>query len=162
MTMTASAPHSTPDSATSSDSASYVLLRLADECYALESSAVREISRWREPTTVPGSPPALPGIINQRGLVLPVVHLRLLLGLGETPPERTTRYLVVQYGEVDMALIVDQVIDLEDLAGLEHEAPPATLNPQQARVLQAVVRHEERLVSLLNLAEIIALLRGEG
>jgi purine-binding chemotaxis protein CheW len=139
-----------------------MLLRLADECYALESSAMSEITRWREPIPVPGSPPALPGIINQRGVVLPVVHLRVLLGLGATAPERATRYLVAQHGEVSMALLVDAVIDLVDLSGLEREAPPATLNPQQARVLQAVVRQDEQLILLLNLGEIIALLRGEG
>jgi purine-binding chemotaxis protein CheW len=139
-----------------------MLLRLADEQYALESSAMSEITRWREPIPVPGSPPALPGIINQRGVVLPVVHLRVLLGLGETVPERASRYLVAQHGEVSMALLVDAVIDLVDLSGLEHEQPPATLNPQQARVLQAVVRQDEQLIMLLNLGEIITMLRGEG
>jgi purine-binding chemotaxis protein CheW len=160
--MSAPAPQGTSGSATQYDSDSYVLLRLSDECYALESSFMSEIARWREPIAVPGSPPALPGIINQRGVVLPVVHLRVLLGLGETAPERTTRYLVAQHGEVSMALLVDAVIDLANLSGLEHEQPPATLNPQQARVLQAVVRQEGQLIMLLNLAEIIALLRGEG
>jgi purine-binding chemotaxis protein CheW len=161
-TMTAPAPQSPSGSITQFDSASYMLLRLADECYALESSALNEITRWREPISVPGSPPVLPGIINQRGVVLPVVHLRVLLGLGESAPERATRYLVAQHGEVMMALLVDAVLDLVDLSGLEHESPPATLNPQQARVLQAVVRRGEQLVLLLNLGEIVALLRGEG
>jgi purine-binding chemotaxis protein CheW len=160
--MSAPAPQGTSGSATQYYSDSYVLLRLADEHYALESSVMSEIARWREPIVVPGSPPALPGIINQRGVVLPVVHLRVLLGLGETIPERTTRYLVAQHGEVSMALLVDAVIDLANLSGLEHEQPPATLNPQQARVLQAVVRQEGQLIMLLNLGEIIALLRGEG
>jgi purine-binding chemotaxis protein CheW len=160
--MTTPAPQDTPGSAAQFDSASYMMLRLADELYALESSAMSEITRWREPIPVPGSPPTLPGIINHRGVVLPVVYLRLLLGLGEAAPERTTRYLVAHQGEVSMALLVDAVIDLVDLSGLEHESPPATLNPQQARVLQAVVRHDEQLILLLNLAEIVAVLRGEG
>jgi purine-binding chemotaxis protein CheW len=45
----------------------YLLCELASETYALAGNSVREVFRWQEPTPVPGAPPALGGIINQRG-----------------------------------------------------------------------------------------------
>lgn len=141
---------------------SYLLVHLAREHYALPSNFVREISRWRVPIPVPGAPPIIPGIIHQRGVVLPVVRLCQLLGLPETAPGRATRYLIAQYDDVDMALQVDAVIDLVELADTAYEPVPATLNPHQARALQAITRLNDMPVALLDLGEIVKLARGEG
>lgn len=139
----------------------YLFLRLGNEHYALPSGFVREIARWRESTPVPGAPPIIPGIINQRGLVLPVVQLGRLLGFAETISGRTTRYLIASYEDTDVALLIDEVIDLIDLADATTEPVPASLNAQQSRLLTAITWRNEQPVGLLNLAEIIALLRGE-
>jgi purine-binding chemotaxis protein CheW len=140
----------------------YLQLRLGSERYALLSSYVREVARWYAPTPVPGAPPMLPGIINHRGVVLPVVNLCHLLGLPNIQPGRATRYLVSQYEDIDLALLVDAVIDLVDVAESEMEALPATLPPQQARLLYALCRVDDMPVSVLNLAEVIAAVRSGG
>jgi purine-binding chemotaxis protein CheW len=140
------------------DSGSYLLLRLAEEMYALSSGYVREVTRWREPTPVPGAPATLPGIISHRGMVLPVVHLGALLQLADAATSRNTRYVVVQYHENHLALLVDEVIDLVDLSDLPREGLPATLNPQHARVLHALVRLDNRPVGVLEPGELIAAL----
>jgi purine-binding chemotaxis protein CheW len=139
----------------------YLLLRLGNEQYALPSGFVREIARWREPTPVPGAPPIIPGIINQRGVVLPVIQLGRLLGFAEASSGRTTRYLIASYEDAEMALLIDEVIDLVDLADAAREQVPVSLNPQQARMLTAITWRNEQPVGLLNLGEIITIVRGE-
>src|SRR4051812_49093714 len=57
-----------------------LLIELAGELYGLPSASVREVLRYRTYTPVPGAPPTLPGILSQRGVVLPLVELRPLLG----------------------------------------------------------------------------------
>lgn len=146
---------------TISNDTTYLLLRLGNEQYALPSGFVREIARWREPTPVPGAPPIIPGIINQRGVVLPVIQLGRLLGFAEASNGRTTRYLVASYEDTDMALLIDEVIDLIDLADAVREQVPASLNPQQARLLTAITWLNEQPVGLLNLGEIVSTVRGE-
>lgn len=143
------------------ETTSYLLLRLADEYYTLPSTSVREITRWRVPTLVPGAPPVLPGIINQRGVVLPVVNLCGLLGLPTTPPGRTTRYVIAYQEDVGLALLADGVIDLINLRLSDLETVPATLPPQQARLLQGLGRMDNRPVAVLDLTEVIAALRGD-
>src|SRR5262249_369908 len=74
-----------------------LLIELAGELYALRSASGREVVRYRDYTPVPGAPPVLPGILNQRGTILPVVDLALLLGLASAPPTRATRLVVVSH-----------------------------------------------------------------
>ncbi len=138
---------------------SYLLANLADETYLMPGYAVREIARWREPLPVPGAPPALPGIINQRGIILPVVDLRNLVGLGEIVPTRLTRYVIVSVDETDMALVVDSVTDIITLHESDMGPVPSALDPQRGRLLRAVTRLEDNPVSLLDLEAIINILR---
>jgi purine-binding chemotaxis protein CheW len=142
------------------ETASYLLLRISAERYMLDSTCVREVARWRAPTPVPGAPQAIAGIINQRGEVLPVINLGVLLGLHETPAGRSTRYLVAHHDETQLALLVDSVVDLVMLSPADHESLPATLPPQQARLLQAIARIDGKPVSLLDLGEVVAVVRA--
>ncbi len=115
--------------------------------------------RWRAPTPVPGAPEALPGIISQRGFIMPVVYIHTLLGLSVSPPDRSTRYVVVQYEDVDMALLVDAVIDLLDIPESAFESLPTALDPQRARLLHALARLDDKPLAVINLAALIAVLR---
>lgn len=143
---------------------SYLLLKLGDELYCVRGTDVREIARWREPVLVPGASPSLPGIINQRGVVLPVIDLRVMLGLPQNAPERSTRYVIVRAEGVEMALLVEGVTDLVNLSASDFKPVPAGLNPQQARFLYAVAHLEsdDRPVALLDLAAMITTLRDGG
>jgi purine-binding chemotaxis protein CheW len=133
-----------------------LLVQAADELYGLPGTAVRELRRWRAPTPVPGAPPVIPGIIGQRGVVLPVVDLRLALGLPAAAPGRTTRLVLIHHELADLALCVDAVLDLLALPAAAQTQPPATLDPTRARLISAVTRLDDRPLALLNLAALIA------
>jgi purine-binding chemotaxis protein CheW len=136
-----------------------LLVRLADELYALPSDNVREIIRYRAYTPVPGAPPTLPGILNQRGVILPVVETHSLLGLKAASITRATRLVIVAHADIDMALLVDAVIDLAALTAALDSAP-AALDPARARFLRGVATYEEQVVAVLDLDELIAGLRA--
>lgn len=141
------------------DTGTVLLLRVSDEYYSLSDTTVREVARWRKPTPVPGAPPVLPGVINQRGVVVPVVSLHALLDFPPVQPDRATRYVIAQHDEIDLALLVDAVIDLIELAPASLEPTPAALDPQRARLLRAVARHTDQLVGLLDLGAVINAVR---
>ncbi|HWQ14528.1 MAG TPA: chemotaxis protein CheW [Roseiflexaceae bacterium] len=136
-----------------------LLLRLDQEIYALPSSNVREVFRHRPITPVPGAPPALPGILNQRGAILPVIDPRLLLGLVQSPVTRSTRLVLASHEDVDVALLVDGVLDLVALSSDTVEAVPPALDPARARMIRGVARHDAMHVILLDLGELIAAVR---
>lgn len=139
-----------------------LLLRLGRETYALPSSGVREIVRYRPFTVVPGAPPVLPGIISQRGAILPIVELRPLLSLPDTALTRAARLVILQHEEVDMALIVESVIDLVELPAELVTPTMLAIDTTRPRLVSGVAQHEGQVVSLLDLQAILTVLRGEG
>jgi purine-binding chemotaxis protein CheW len=143
------------------DTQTFLALQLADELYALAGHCVREITRWRMPTVVPGTPSSLPGIINQRGSILPVVVPHVLLGLiAPAGPERTTRYVIARHNETELALLVDAVLDLVDLPTARIEPLPDSFDPQRARLLQGLARFETRPLALIDLLALTSLLQA--
>ena len=137
-----------------------LLLRLAGELYGIPSASVREVVRYRAYTPVPGSPPSLPGILSQRGTILPVVELRSLLGLAMVPITRSARLVIVAHQEIDMALLVEAVLDLADLPADTLQPLPAALDPARARFLRGIAQYDQQPVALIDLDELIAGLRA--
>lgn len=136
-----------------------LLFRLEREIYAIPSSNVREVVRFRSYTPVPGAPSTLPGILSQRGQIVPVVELRPLLGLTTDEITRSARFVMVVQGDVQMAMLVDAVLDLTKLPSDEIEPAPVALDPSRARFLRGIARYEGLPVALLELDELIASLR---
>lgn len=138
----------------------YLYVRLAAEHVALVGTAVREIMRWRTPTPVPGAPPTIPGLINQRGQILPVIDARLLLGLPAAPPDRTTRLIWVHHEQIDAALLVDAVVDLITIEAGQIEPPPINLVGAAQRAIQAIYRYRDDLsIAILDPAALFVLVQ---
>jgi purine-binding chemotaxis protein CheW len=139
-----------------------LLFRLERELYAVPSANVREIMRYRPWTPVPGAPASLPGIISQRGMILPIVELRPLLGLEQAGITREARLVIVVHNDIGMALLAEAVLDLVALPASAIEPAPSALDPARARFLRGVARHEDQPIGVLDLDELIAGLREKG
>lgn len=135
-----------------------LLIEIGSERYALPSGCVHEIVRHRPWTMVPGAPPTLPGIISQRGLILAVVDMRALLGLPETEPQRSARFVLVQHQEIDMALLVDRVLDLATLAEAAFQQPTAFDTPR-SRFVRGIAEADGQPLGLLDLDAVLVALR---
>ena len=130
--------------------AQYIVFQLAKEWFALPVEHLRGIERWRTPTPVPGTPPSILGIINQRGALLTVLDARVLLNLPTEAPSRRTRLLLTHSGEVDLALVTDHV---GDMITLETPLEPA---PARATSLsRGLIQSPFGLASLLDLDAVL-------
>jgi purine-binding chemotaxis protein CheW len=133
-------------------------LRAGGETYGLEIIHIREIIKLREITEVPRAPRFLLGIITVRGLVLPVIDLRLRLRLEAPPPGRAARILLVMRNGERFGLLVDSVSDVVRFSDDQIEPPPSSfavgLGPE-ALMLAGIARYQsdkrERMVILLSL-----------
>ncbi len=133
-----------------------LLYALADEQFALPMSDVREVLRWRTPTAIPGTPPAILGVIHHHGIVLPIIDMRSLLGLATTAPTRGTRLLVVEHDSIQAALVSDLVTDIVEVESTVIEPPPSSLPAAQAQYLAGLFFSAGRPVALLSLAATFA------
>jgi purine-binding chemotaxis protein CheW len=131
--------------------------RLADEEYAVDILMIREIIRLVDITRVPRRPSFVKGIISLRGTIIPVIDLRTRLGLAESPPDRSTRILVVGLGRGLIGVIADSVTDVVKVKQCDVEPPPAVRGGSSAAHLKGVSRINERLLILLDLEKTVAL-----
>ncbi|MGQ9536843.1 MAG: chemotaxis protein CheW [Actinomycetota bacterium] len=134
-----------------------VVFGLGREEFAVEVTQVREIIRMEEITRMPKSPPFVEGIINLRGQIIAVIDLarRLNLPSGERGTE--TRIIVVEAGDVKVGMIVDSVSEVLRVSAEAVEPNPALAADVSAAFLQGVVKHDNRLIILLDLTRILSL-----
>lgn len=123
-------------------SADFVTFSLEDSLYAVTVHRVQEILDVRPIARMPGTPPHLLGVIDLRGATVPVVDMRVLLGLPPRQDDPQTRILVVHLEATEAAdavigLRTDRVIDVACLD--EDSAQP--LSEGQRRAWDAVSIH---------------------
>jgi purine-binding chemotaxis protein CheW len=90
----------------------YITFRIGSQYYCIEIMSVREIRGWTPATQLPRSPSFVRGVINLRGVVLPIIDLADRLGF--TPAEPTPRHVIIvtQSGKQVVGLLVDAVSDI--------------------------------------------------
>ena len=129
------------------------------EVYGVDILSIREIIKLREITEVPRAPRFLLGVVTVRGLVLPVVDLRVRLRLDVAPLGRAARILVVLHKGERFGLLVDEVRGVVRFSDAQIEPPPVSLAPSEAPFLAGIGRYpeegEERMVILLSLDAVL-------
>lgn len=137
------------------------LLSLAGECFAVDLRNVREVFEVEAVTVVPGMPPVLAGVANLRGVVIPLVDLRPMLGLsasGSLPPFA----VVIQHGTQQVGVLVDQVPEIrtvrkdELLQALSQEGRGAT------PFVTAIVRLDDRIGGVVEVPTLLTYVETGG
>jgi purine-binding chemotaxis protein CheW len=119
-----------PAASTESAARSFLTFRVGDRLYALPADDVAEVMHTPQFVRVPYAPKALIGLANLRGVVLPLVSLRGLVGLDEAP-ERSTRAVLLK----GAALAVDSVEALVSVATANIETRQAELAAESGESL---------------------------
>jgi purine-binding chemotaxis protein CheW len=144
----------------SAEPAQYVTLGVDHEIFAVEVEKVREILDMRPIARIPNAPAFLLGIIDVRGRGVPVVDLRVKLGLKETPATEQTRIVVleVQLGEraLYMGLLADRVFEVTALDEQGLERPPELGIRWRSDYIQAIGRRNSSFVIVFDLEHLLS------
>lgn len=108
----------------------------AGAAYAVNASDVVEVVPLVDPTPVPGTPPAVLGVVNHRGRVLAVVDVGRLLAPADQSASRVGLLVVVTAGEASFAIRADSVPELVTVE--EQELSIGRLGEQQDSVVRSV------------------------
>lgn len=117
-----------PAPGASGEASQYLTFVLAAETYAIGILAIKEIIEYSTLTAVPMMPEYLRGVINLRGLVVPVVDLAVRFGREAAPVTKRTCIVIVEVGAEgnrhDIGLVVDAVNAVLEIPRADIEAPP--------------------------------------
>lgn len=133
----------------------YIVIRLGEEQYGIDIRYIDNIVRMQRMTRVPKVPEYLKGVINLRGEVLPVMSLRLKMELDEDEITRKTRIIILKLEqEGNVGIIVDEVKEVVTLGGDQIEKLTYDNKDGKANFINAVGKHNNELISLLDLNSI--------
>jgi purine-binding chemotaxis protein CheW len=136
------------------------VLGAGGELYGITAERLSEITRLQEITEVPNSPDFVEGVVNLRGLIVPIVDLRRHLQLPFEELSARGRIVVIEVqseaGENSIGLIVDSVEEVriidQDLVDNETEV----VSRVGTDFLRGVVKLEDSLIVLLDIDAIFA------
>ncbi len=128
-----------------------VTFRLGPEEYGIKINLVREIIKVIEVTTVPKSQYFVQGLINLRGVIIPVIELRKLFGIEPLGDVSHNRIIVVEVNDRTMGILVDSVSEVRKLNTAEIEAVPSTVSVIDNKYLGGVGKIGDHILILLKL-----------
>jgi purine-binding chemotaxis protein CheW len=132
----------------------YLAFVLAGDTYAVQISYIAEILKPPPVTEVPRAPRDVIGVMSVRGRLVTVIDLRRRFRLAESAPDRKTRILLVETGEEQIGLLVDEVLQVYRLADTEIE-PAGVLGGDQPAHIAGIGRPEGALLILIDLKPIL-------
>jgi purine-binding chemotaxis protein CheW len=126
--------------------------KLGAEEYALDILRVREIRAYEAPTRIAGASECVLGVVNLRGVIVPIVDLRRQLRLPPAAVDAFTVVIVLNSGHRLVGLVADAVSDVIALAPDQWRELPAL---QAAEHLLALGEVEQRLLMLLDIDKLL-------
>lgn len=133
-----------------------IVFALGNEEYGIEVDKVRTIERLSPITRVPKTASFIKGVINLRGVVVPVIDLRGRFNLELSEPTEHSRIIVVAVADLEVGFIVDAANDVIDLDTDNIDSPPEIVGGIKAKYLRGIAKlGEGRLLIMLNLSEVL-------
>jgi purine-binding chemotaxis protein CheW len=138
----------------------YVSFSVGRGAYAVDILSIREFKRWAETTALPNTPPYVHGVINLRGVVVPVYDLKARFGQGHTLPTSTHVIMMVAITQAatetspprerTVGLLVDGVDDVLTLPLDALTTVPET-DAAAHPFVEGVLTVGERMIAVLDL-----------
>lgn len=131
-----------------------ITFELGEQSLGVDIMAIREIRAWSPATPLPNVPPHVRGVVNLRGVVLPVLDLSMRLGWGLTDPSARHVIIVVRIGEQLQGVIVDAVNDIVTIRE-EHMQPLPDVGSNEASgFLEGLATVDDRMILVLDLEKL--------
>ncbi len=136
----------------------FLTFRLGLEEYGIEILKVQEIRGWEKPTAIANTPEFIKGVINLRGIIVPIVDLRQKFCLGEAKYDASTVVIILDVAKRVVGIVVDAVSDVLTLAAQQIRPAPEFSAELDTRFITGLGTVGDRM---LILADIERLMTGK-
>jgi len=139
----------------------YLTFKLGKESFAIEILKVREVLDFSEPTKVPRSPEFLEGVINLRGSVVPVVDMRVILGMPKNEISIDSCIIIIEISLFDETILVgalaDSVQEVVEILDTTIDPPPKIGTKLRTEFLKGIGKVNSGFVMILNMDRVLSI-----
>ena len=133
----------------------FLSFRLGAEEYGIEILKVQEIRGWEQPTTIANTPAFIKGVINLRGIIVPIVDLRLKFNLGEAKYDEFTVVIILSVAKRVVGAVVDAVSDVLTLSPGQIKPAPEFSAALETQFITGLGTIDERMLILLDIEKLM-------
>ncbi len=137
-------------------SSEYLTFTLGKEEYGIDILKVQEIRGYDAVTTIANSPDFIKGMVNLRGVIVPIIDMRIKFNLGEAKYDQFTVVIVLTVAGRVVGMVVDGVSDVIALGGAQIRPAPefsSTFNTQYITGLGTV---DQRMLILVDIEKLMS------
>src|SRR4051812_960285 len=129
---------------------------IGDDQYGVDIMAVREIKEWTEITHLPKQPEYVRGVLNLRGVIVPIIDLRCRFGQGLTEATPLHVIIIVQIEHQLVGLLADRVSDIISIDTAKIKSVPKVAQSARLDFLSGIVTVENSMIALIELSNLIS------
>ncbi len=134
----------------------FLAFTMGEEEYGLDIIKVQEIRGYESVTCLANAPAHLKGVINLRGVIVPVIDMRIKLGLGTPTYDQFTIVIVLNLAGAIVGMVVDSVSDVTTLAPEQIRPAPELGGALKTDYLLGLGTRDGRMLILVDIAKLMA------
>ena len=129
---------------------------IGDDQYGVDIMAVREIKGWTAITHLPRQPDYVRGVLNLRGVIVPIIDLRCRFGQGMTEATPLHIVIIVQIASKPVGLLADRVLDIVSLDDTQIQPVPRVAQASRVEFLSGLATVEGAMIVLIDLPNLLS------
>ena len=133
----------------------FLAFKLGQEEYGINILRVQEIRSYEEPTQIANSPAYIKGVVNLRGVIVPIVDMRMKFNLAHVSYDEFTVVIVLNIDSHVIGMVVDAVSDVINLSPQDMRPVPALNIAINTEHLLAIGSVAERMLILLDIEKLM-------
>jgi purine-binding chemotaxis protein CheW len=128
---------------------------IGGEQYGVDIMAVREIKGWSDITHLPRQPDYVRGVLNLRGIMVPIIDLRSRFGEGMTDATPLHIVIIVQAGSRQVGLLADRVLDIVAFESSQVRPVPRVTDGSALTFLSGLINCDAGMIALINIDHLL-------
>jgi len=134
----------------------YLTFKLGAEEYGMDILKVQEIRGYDAVTAIANTPSFIKGVINLRGIIVPIVDLRIKFNLGKVDYDQFTVVIILNLGTRVVGVVVDSVSDVLTLTPEQIKAAPTLSTSLDTRYITGLGTVDERMLILVDIERLMS------
>jgi len=134
----------------------FLAFRLGAEEYAIDIQKVQELRGYEVVTSIANAPDFIKGVVNLRGIIVPIVDMRIKLRLGTPTYDQFTVVIIINLDGHVIGMVVDSVSDVITLTPDQVKPAPNMGSSLDAEYLLGLGTVEQRMLILVDIAKLIS------